>query len=477
MVNTTTTTAILPGIAPLSPGYMSPDAKPSQMTEVGTTLEQPLKWNSALRVSWIWTHGSYLDHDYNPNAPLSTFVWEMNTGTTPPQGGASVIGTPQQNTYAATALQPYNNSVYGNFSYDEHNGWSNDNELQVQWERLFHHGYAFQIYYDYNRAFRIGENGSRDSTITTAQDYLGVQPIVGSYTSAYPVIAPALPPPRPAGIAPYADYHALERFEGYQLDSGFPPHHIVFNYIFDLPFGTGKRFLGKSNRFVNELVGGYQISGLGHVTSGIFNVGSTHWGPTSPIHIYKHKLPITDCTSGNCYPEYMWFNGYVAPTQNASSGQCTVANGVKYGAGGALECIYGLPTNYTPYEQPIDTVYGTPYYNTDDVTMNLTNGSQVSSVQFNENSGTSPTNTNRYAHTYIAGPKNWESDLSLFKVFPVTERFNLRLNVDAFNFLNHQGFNNPNTTSGIEEYWPGGASGATSANTGRQIQLTLRFNF
>jgi hypothetical protein len=67
--------------------------------------------------------------------------------------------------------------------------------------------------------------------------------------------------------------------------------------------------------------------------------------------------------------------------------------------------------------------------------------------------------------------------LSLFKVFPVTERFNLRLNVDAFNFLNHQGFNNPNPTSGIEEYWPGGASGATSANPGRQIQLSLRATF
>jgi hypothetical protein len=49
--------------------------------------------------------------------------------------------------------------------------------------------------------------------------------------------------------------------------------------------------------------------------------------------------------------------------------------------------------------------------------------------------------------------------------------------VDAFNFLNHQGFNNPNTTSGVEEYWPGGASGATSNNAGRQIQLTLRLNF
>jgi Carboxypeptidase regulatory-like domain len=481
IVNTTTTTAILPGIAPLSPGYMNPDFKPSQMTEVGTTLEQPLKWNSALRVSWVWTHGSYLDHDYNPNAPLSPFDWMMVNGTAVPQGGASVIGTAQQDTYAATALGPYDNLVYGNFSYDERTGWSNDNELQVNYQHLFHHGYAFQIFYDFNRAFRIGENGSRDSTTTTSQDYFGVLPVTGSYTSAYPVSPPALPPARPTGVPSYMDWHALDKFENYQLDSGFPPHHIVFNYIFDVPVGRGKRFLGSANHFVDELVGGYQIAGVGHMTSSIFQVGSSNWGPNSPIHVYKHKLPIMDCTSGNCYPEYMWFNGYIPPTQNASSGQCTTANGVKTGSGG-LECIYGLPSTYTPYQQPIDTAYGTAYYNTNDVTMNLANGSTVSSVQFNETSGTAPTGTNRYAHTFLQGPKNWESDLSLFKVFPVTERVNVRFNVDAFNFLNHQGWNNPVTTSsvavsGIEEWWPGGQSGATSANSGRQIQLTLRLTF
>lgn len=483
IVNTTTTTAIVPGIAPLSPGYMAPDAKPSQMTEVNATLEQRFKLNSALRLSWIWAHGSYLDHDYSPNGTLSTFVWEMVTGTTPPTGGASVIGTPQQNTYAATALGPYDNTVYGAFAYDEHNGWSNANEFQAQWERLFKHGYAFQIYYVYNKAFRIGENGSRDSSIAPAADYLGVLPITASYTALHPVTTPALPPARPTGIASYADYHALERFEDYQRD-GSLPHHIIFSYLVDLPFGTGKKFLGRSNRLVNELVGGYQISGVGHMTSGIINTASSNWGATNPLHLYKHKLPITDCTSGNCYPEYLWFNGYIPPTQNASSGYCNAEYGVKTGASGALECIYGLPTTYQAYESPINTVppcvsgggctatNDGSYYNTNDVTMNLAGGKTASSVAY-----TSSTGTNPYSHTFLRGPFNWESDLSLFKVFPVTERFNLRANVDAFNFLNHQGFNNPNTTSGIEEYWPGGASGATSANPGRQIQLSLRLSF
>ena len=75
---------------------MDPDAKPSMMTEVGTTLEQPLKGNSVLRVSWIWTHGSYLDHDYNPNAPLSSFVWEMVNGHGPAEGARALLALPSK---------------------------------------------------------------------------------------------------------------------------------------------------------------------------------------------------------------------------------------------------------------------------------------------------------------------------------------------------------------------------------------------
>lgn len=470
IVNTSSTTAILPGGT--NGEYFNPNYKPSAVTEVNTTLEQPLKWNSALRVSWVWTHGSYLDHGYAPNGAYSSFDWEMITGTAPPQGGASVIGTSLQNTYAATALNSYDNTVYAPFTWDEKTGWSNDNELQVNYQRLFHHGYAFQIFYDWNRAFRIGSNSTRDGSTAPAVIYYGAVPQVTTFTSAYPVTPAALPPSRPAGVPSYASWHDLIKWENYQLDATFPPQHIVFNYIFDLPVGKGKKFLGKANRFVNELVGGYQIAGVGHMSSSIFQPASSNWGPNNPIQVYKHKMPITDCRSGNCYPAYQWFNGYIAPTANASSGQCTTANGVKTGATGVLECVYGLPSNYTPYQQPVDTVPGTTNYNSNKVTVNLANGKTDASQSYGTNTG-----GNVYAHTFIQGPKNWESDISLFKVFPITERYNLRFNMDAFNFLNHQGWTNPNTTDGVEAYWPGGQSGASSANSGRQMQFTLRLTF
>ena len=31
----------------------------------------------------------------------------------------------------------------------------------------------------------------------------------------------------------------------------------------------------------------------------------------SRIEVYGKKYPIQDCTSGACYPGYLWYNGYI----------------------------------------------------------------------------------------------------------------------------------------------------------------------
>lgn len=67
-------------------------------------------------------------------------------------------------------------------------------------------------------------------------------------------------------------------------------------------------------------------------------------------------------------------------------------------------------------------------------------------------------------------PFNYDVDLSLFKVFPITERAHLRFKMDIFNALNVQGFNNPNPTDGTQQL-------TSSYNSPRQIQLTLRLQF
>jgi len=452
VVNSSTPNAILPGFGLLN---IDPNSDPDFVTQTNFTVEQSIKGSSALRVTWLWSHGTNLDHYYNYNNHPSQYVWEVNTGTALPTGGASVIGTSLQNTYAATATGPYNQTTYGGNTIITKDGWSNDNALQANYQRLFRHGFAYQISYVWSKPFRVGGNTFRDGQIDPTANYATGS--LGAMSSPYGTLSPGpLPPARPAGIASYDKWHGLEKFEEYQVDTAIPKQHIQFNGIVDLPFGRGKKFMGKSNRFMDELVGGWQLAGDGSIASQDFAINSGNFGPANPLKIYKHGAKITDCRSGTCHPSYLWFNGYIAPTANAD-------------AGCATKCVSGLPSDYSPYQTPIDNTPGTKYYGQNEVNVTLTNG-QVVPTPYSPG----PFGANPFSHTILNGPINWTIDASLFKVFPITEKVNLRFNFDAFNALNVQGYSNPNTTDGTEAVAPQVAS---SYNTPRQLQFSMRLTF
>jgi hypothetical protein len=208
---------------------------------------------------------------------------------------------------------------------------------------------------------------------------------------------------------------------------------------------------------LDALVGGYQVAFIGQLVSQSFQVTSNNWGPTSTIHVYKSAAPITDCRSGVCHPEYLWFNGYIAPT---------AINAAKNG-------VSGLPAGYTPYQTPINNTPGTANYGTNNVLVTLKDGTQVLTAYAPGPPGANSLYTpgsNPYSQTVLLGPYNFEADMSLYKVFSITERVRLRVNVDAFNAFNIQGRVNPNTTDGTESL-------QTSYWTPRQIQFSARLTF
>jgi Carboxypeptidase regulatory-like domain len=476
VINSNTTNSILPGYSVYA---VDPDYPPNYATQVNFTVEQPLPGNSALRVTYIFTHANNLDQNYDYNSHYSTYEWEAMTGTAQPEG--HTVGQPD---YSSTALGPYDQTTYGSGSWMQlKSGWSHDNTLQVNYQRLFHHGIAYQIEYDWQKPMRVGGNGGRDSNIYPSADYvnsgLGVSTPVaqgsglGIVTPVAPGagigIAPEAPPARPAGIASYAAFHALERYEAYQEDTQEPLQHLQFNGIVDLPFGRGKRFFGNANRAMNELVGGWQLAGAGQIRSQDFTVTNSDWGPTHPLHIYKHKMPIVDCRSGNCYKKYEWFNGYIPPTE-VSGNTC---------AGSSSKVVTGLSSSWQPAFSPIDTVCTATghdkYFGDNDVDITLLNGKTLDGVGY----APSPSGAysgNPYSHTVLNGPMVWSADASLFKVFPITERTNLRFNLDAFNVFNVQGLTNPSGSDGTECTQSGGV-GCSSANGPREMQLSLRLNF
>ena len=226
---------------------------------------------------------------------------------------------------------------------------------------------------------------------------------------------------------------ALNRYENYHLDTVIPSTTSPLTAIVDLPVGRGKHFLRNTSRWLDTLVGGYQIAFVGQVVSQSFQVNAGNWGATSPVQVYGSSVPINDCRSGVCHPEYQWFNGYVSPA---------VINAAKNG-------ISGLPANYTPYSAPINNVPGAANFGTNNVTVTLKNGSKVVTGY-----SPGPSGANPFSQTVLLGPYNYNADISLYKVFTLTERVQLRLNLDTFNAFNIQGRVNPNTTDGTESLQP-----------------------
>jgi hypothetical protein len=418
VVNTASTDALLPG---LSFESLDPHYPAARVREANFTIEQPFPDGSVLRASYVYTHGYNLDQNYRYNEAPSTYVWETVSGTVPPTG-----------TYASTATRPYDQTVWGSNTLSKKTGWSNDSALQLNYQKNFSKGFAYQIFYVYSRAFRLGGNTFRDNLLYPAANYApGVIP-EGLDTGT--LLNPS---------------QALNHWENYHVDTAIPQHRLTFNGIVDLPVGRGKHFLHNSNRLLDALVGGYQVAFTGQFLSQSFQVNAGNWGEVNPIQVYGDSVPITDCRSGVCHPEYMWFNGYVSPS---------VIDASKNG-------ISGLPANYRSYLAPINNVPGAANFGNNNVPVTLSNGKQVVTAY-----SPGPVGANPYSQTVLLGPYNYNSDISLFKVFSITERVKLRINVDAFNAFNIQGYKNPNTTDGTQSL-------QTSYWTPRQIQLTARVTF
>lgn len=465
--------AILPGTTLYS---VSPDWMPARVQQVNATLEIPLPARSALRISYIGSKTTNLDINDSYNNSPSLYQWEAAKGMIQPKGGISTIGT---SLYATTGWNPYDNTTYGNNSYIEKTGWANYNSLQVNYQRLYHSGSAFQVSYTWAKAMRAGGDLGSGAAAAAAgvvyplanyPGHNGSAGIVSLQAQQMPVYA-GTPPPAPTANLPAGQtWHDMIRYQLYQLDSSTPTHFVKFNGIYDLPIGRGKRFLSNTPRWLNEIIGGFQLAGTGEIRSQMFQPGAANWGPIAPIRIYKKRRPVTDCSSGVCYHNYLWWNGDISPQQNPqdpnhmlidpNTGQAPVnapceSNGT---------CITGIPADFVPFQAPSHNVPNDANFNTDDINVRLLDGT-TASVAYDGGPG----NTNYYAKTWLRGPYNWVADASIFKVFPIRRGMSLRVNLDAFNVFNMPGENNPGA-DGIEGF-------LTNYTGARQLQITGRLTF
>jgi len=172
------------------------------------------------------------------------------------------------------------------------------------------------------------------------------------------------------------DLDQRNRLLNYQRDTSIRKHRVRWNWIVDLPFGKGKPVLGGAGPVLNRIVGGWQVAGLGSLSSTYFAL------PTG---------------------------------------------------------IMGVPADYKPAGQPVnplpananrsDPMYS--YFGGNTTWVTLKNGTQQRT--------TFDPRLHPWRQQYFPSTRQWGLDASLFKTIPIKERFSMRLNADFFNVLNHPG--------------------------------------
>jgi carboxypeptidase family protein len=213
------------------------------------------------------------------------------------------------------------------------------------------------------------------------------------------------------------------------------PLHLSVAGVWDLPFGRGKR-LGRSiPRFIDPILGGWELTGQYTIQSGTPVVFSTDSFFTGKDPALPHSQQSLN----------QWFDtSQFFPFPNKNTDLSTVP---------AWTGVQNLPGyNYKP--APGDTIKNGVYQDfANFIRTYPTRWGNVRASRVNE------ANVGLYKNMHLV--ERWE-------------RMNLQLRFDAFNVFNHPRFDSPNTNPGSPSF---GRVTAAQVNNARLIELGARLTF
>jgi hypothetical protein len=185
------------------------------------------------------------------------------------------------------------------------------------------------------------------------------------------------------GYGPASNYTFLyDRPLGYGNSNLVPHQQWVLANTFDVPFGRGRHYGGNTNRFVDFVFGGWQLSGIFTYYSGIPFMPNIGTYPANSGQPYTGPNAVPNVGSGSPYSSQHNRNQWIVPwTDNGATGP------------------FLLPAPNTFGNYPVNSLYGPQFVNL---------------------------------------------DASLMKVFSFTERFKFTLRMDTTNTLNHANLSTPN---------------------------------
>jgi len=198
-------------------------------------------------------------------------------------------------------------------------------------------------------------------------------------------------------------------------------HRFVVSYIYELPVGRGRHFLGNLGSVAEGVIGGWEIGGITTAQSG-------------EAFTAVMSGDLSNTGSGSYRPSQ------IGDPYNFSIGQNVQAN---------LGCDPGHQTLACWYNQAVF------------VAPPLAAGQQIAHVFGDSRIGN------------LRGPHLFNMDFVLQKSFKIHETHQVEFRSEFFNMVNHPNFSLPGST--VDE--AGGASITSTATDNRQIEFALKYTF
>ena len=202
--------------------------------------------------------------------------------------------------------------------------------------------------------------------------------------------------------------HAYDPAANYGPNDNYRNHVFIFTQVYQLPFGKGKKWAGDVGRVGDLLIGGWELNGTTNFSSGLpFTPGLSSCHPSSD--------------TGPCRPDKV---GSIK--DGTRSGDPNAPGYWFQTTGGVLLDTAGASAN--GWAQPAVDTFG---------------------------------NVGRNS---LRGPRFFDTDLSLFKNFSITERAKAQFQFQFYNIFNHVNLGNPDGCVDC-----GGLAGGGGVNTGGKI--------
>jgi hypothetical protein len=352
------------------------------------TLEREMWSGTAVRLSYIGTHGRDLEQQFEINNREAELNYELRTGLAPPAN--------------RDLLRPNKDWT---FNAINRTGFSNTHSAQIEIERRFANGLGFQWYYTFTRSLSTSDAGGFTA---------------GNFAINSTAQGGRVPEVNQLWGAKNLSYDERLRLVYYN-STEVPPHRMRYNFIYDLPFGRGKPFARDISGALNHVVGGWQIAGIGLWRGGFWQSVAGNRYQFGSVRLPSVARPEMDIFGSH---QRMWFTGDFNPA---------AASNVTGGVLPASNPAYRVVRQVGP-----------------DCSGNYTNRLCVELADSSLRNTPIGDLYNYSPRGNFLGPGEWNVDLSIFKNFSINERANIRFTADFFNAFNHPNDIDPNSVTGLQ---------------------------